>query len=114
MSFFDKIKDKFIPEPSNAPISTSPSGGIGNRRGTLGFEDDVSYLFPVRSAHPVVLGCASRRNRRYFDRFEPTLRNHVRSLEHLSMNINSEGYLVFILFIPILWLWLWVHAFAAR
>lgn len=41
MSFFEKIKDKLIPEPSAVPIPTSASGGIGNRRGTLGFEDDV-------------------------------------------------------------------------
>jgi len=44
MSFFEKIKDKLIPEPSGVPISASASGGIGNRRGTLDFEDDVSNL----------------------------------------------------------------------
>lgn len=68
MSFLDKIKDKFIPEPSNAPISTSASGGIGNRRGTLGFEDDVSYLFSVRCT-PYCIGL--RFATCYFDRFEP-------------------------------------------
>jgi hypothetical protein len=52
MSFFDKIKDKLIPEPSGVPISTSASGGIGSRRGALGFEDDVctfSFLGLLRS-----------------------------------------------------------------
>ena len=71
MSFFDKIKDKIVPEPSNAPISTTPSGGIGNRRGTLGFEDDVSCLCSVRLGHPIPLGCAVVRDVSYFDRFEP-------------------------------------------
>jgi hypothetical protein len=48
-SFFDKIKDKLTPEPSGAPLSTSASRGIGNRGGTLGFEDDnVSTLFPFK------------------------------------------------------------------
>jgi hypothetical protein len=42
MSFFDKIKDKLIPDASSAPISTSASGGIGGGRGAMGFEDDVS------------------------------------------------------------------------
>ena len=44
MSFLNKIKDKLVPEPSGVPLSTSASGGIGNRRGTLGFEDDVSSV----------------------------------------------------------------------
>ena len=46
MSFFDKIKDKLTPEPSGVPISTSASGGIGSRRGALGFEDDVCTFSP--------------------------------------------------------------------
>ena len=45
MSFFDKIKDKLTPEPSGVPIATSASGGIGSRRGALGFEDDVCTFF---------------------------------------------------------------------
>jgi hypothetical protein len=44
MSFFEKIKDKLIPEPSGVPMSASASGGIGSRRGALGFEDDVGNL----------------------------------------------------------------------
>jgi hypothetical protein len=44
MSFLDKIKDKLTPEQSSVPIATSASGGIGNRRGAMGFEDDVCTL----------------------------------------------------------------------
>ena len=44
MSFFNKIKEKLIPEPSSVPMSTSASGGIGSRHGALGFEDDVSSI----------------------------------------------------------------------
>lgn len=46
MSFLDKIKDRLTPEQSNAPIpiATSASGGIGSRRGAMGFEDDVRIL----------------------------------------------------------------------
>jgi hypothetical protein len=45
MSFFDKIKDKLVPEHPGVPLATSASGGIGNRRGAMGFEDDVrNYL----------------------------------------------------------------------
>ncbi|KAH9974837.1 hypothetical protein BJV74DRAFT_863305 [Russula compacta] len=51
MSFFDKIKDKLIPDPSNVPISTSASGGIGNRRGALGFEDDMIVSKPAIVFH---------------------------------------------------------------
>lgn len=42
------------------------------------------------------------------------LRNYVRSLERLPMNSTAEGSIVFIIFVPVLWvLWLWVPAFAA-
>ena len=59
MSFFEKIKDKLVPEPSGVPISASASGGIGNRRGTLGFEDDVgNFCSLVR-----VTSTVSRRKR---------------------------------------------------
>jgi len=51
MSFFDKIKDKLIPEPSNVPMSTSASGGIGNGRGALGFEDDMIVSKPAIICH---------------------------------------------------------------
>jgi hypothetical protein len=51
MSFFEKLKDKLIPEPSAAPIPTSASGGIGNRRGTLGFEDDMIVSKPAIICH---------------------------------------------------------------
>ncbi|KAI0249906.1 hypothetical protein BJV78DRAFT_1224187 [Lactifluus subvellereus] len=51
MSFFDKIKDKLTPDPSNAPIPTSASGGIGNRRGALGFEDDMIVSKPAIICH---------------------------------------------------------------
>ena len=44
MSFFNKIKEKLTPEPSGMPMSASASGGIGNSRGALGFEDDVSNI----------------------------------------------------------------------
>jgi hypothetical protein len=46
MSFFNKIKEKLIPEPSSLPMATSASGGgIGNGRGALDFEDNVSQHF---------------------------------------------------------------------
>ena len=48
MSFFDKIKDsvnRVMPDQHTAPMITSASGGIGNRRGALGFEDDVRFSF---------------------------------------------------------------------
>lgn len=56
MYLLDKIKEKLTPNPSNAPISTTASGGIGNRRGTLGFEDDVSiFCFFARRIMPALL-----------------------------------------------------------
>ncbi|KAH8979584.1 hypothetical protein EDB86DRAFT_2984228 [Lactarius hatsudake] len=51
MSFFDKIKDKLTPEPSGVPIATSASGGIGSRRGALGFEDDMIVSKPSIICH---------------------------------------------------------------
>ncbi|KAH9178386.1 hypothetical protein EDB89DRAFT_1930940 [Lactarius sanguifluus] len=51
MSFFDKIKDKLTPESSGVPISTSASGGIGSRRGALGFEDDMIVSKPSIICH---------------------------------------------------------------
>ncbi|KAN0120939.1 hypothetical protein V8E52_004208 [Russula decolorans] len=51
MSFFEKIKDKLIPEPSAVPISASASGGIGSRRGALGFEDDMIVSKPAIICH---------------------------------------------------------------
>jgi len=51
MSFLNKIKDKLVPEPSGVPLSTSASGGIGNRRGTLGFEDDMIVSKPAIICH---------------------------------------------------------------
>jgi len=109
MSFFDKIKDKLIPESSNMPMSTSASGGIGNGRGSLGFEDDVSPLF-----YHYYIGCASRPRCPIFDRTGTSLRKHVCSLEHLSMISTSEISIVLLVFILILWiLWLWVHTVAA-
>jgi hypothetical protein len=51
MSFFNKIKEKLIPEPSSVPMSTSASGGIGNRRGTLDFEDDMIVSKPAIICH---------------------------------------------------------------
>jgi hypothetical protein len=77
MSFFDKIKDKLIPEPSKVPMSTSASGGIGNRRGALGFEDDVGNLFALWFALLV-----SRRKRVALlsTALNPSLRNHVHLL----------------------------------
>lgn len=79
MSFLDKIKDKLTPEPSNASIPTSASGGIGNRRVALGFEDDVSTLFILR----LLIRRASRLPSASlcFSHFPTTLRNYVRSLE---------------------------------
>jgi hypothetical protein len=110
MSFFDKIKDKLIPDTSNVPISTSASGGIGNRRGTLDFEDDVSRL--IHFGTPCHNCCASASQpRAIFEHIETALRNHVRSLELLPMSTSSDNSIVFLLIIPILWvLWLWVHA----
>ncbi len=80
MSFFDKIKDKLTPEPSGVPISTSASGGIGSRRGALGFEDDVCifsllgssrvcYALPELSASLLYFRTLS--NRRYVTMFIP-------------------------------------------
>ncbi|KAA1467359.1 hypothetical protein DENSPDRAFT_832379 [Dentipellis sp. KUC8613] len=43
MSFLDKLKDgvtKVLPD-KGAPVSTSMSGGIGNGRGAVGFDDDM-------------------------------------------------------------------------
>jgi len=51
MSFLDKIKDKLIPASSTSPIPTSAPGGIGNRRGTLGFEDDMIVSKPAIICH---------------------------------------------------------------
>ncbi|KAF8274782.1 hypothetical protein EI94DRAFT_1713038 [Lactarius quietus] len=51
MSFLDKIKDKLTPEPAGVPIATSASGGIGNRRGALGFEDDMIVSKPAIICH---------------------------------------------------------------
>lgn len=51
MSFFDKIKDKLTPEPSGVPIPASVSGGIGSRRGALGFEDDMIISKPSIICH---------------------------------------------------------------
>lgn len=47
MSFLDKIKDKLTPEQSSVPIATSATGGIGNRRGAMGFEDDMIVSKPA-------------------------------------------------------------------
>ncbi|KAI9512961.1 hypothetical protein F5148DRAFT_1159530 [Russula earlei] len=51
MSFFDKIRDKLIPDASNMPMSTSASGGIGNGRGALGFEDEMIVSKPAIICH---------------------------------------------------------------
>ncbi|KAI0261546.1 hypothetical protein BC834DRAFT_468820 [Gloeopeniophorella convolvens] len=51
MSFLDKIKDKMSSDHSNAPISTSMSGGIGSRRGAMGFEDDMIVSKPAIIFH---------------------------------------------------------------
>ncbi|KAI0297264.1 hypothetical protein B0F90DRAFT_1740615 [Multifurca ochricompacta] len=51
MSFLDKLKDKLTPDPSNVLISTSASGGIGSRRGALGFEDDMIVSKPAIICH---------------------------------------------------------------
>jgi hypothetical protein len=51
MSFLDKIKDKLTPEQSSVPIATSASGGIGNRRGAMGFEDDMIVSKPAIICH---------------------------------------------------------------
>ena len=57
MSFFEKIKDKLVPESSGVPISTSASGGIGNRRGALGFEDDVGNFYSLVRVTTIVSRC---------------------------------------------------------
>ena len=78
MSFFEKIKDKLIPEPSAVPISASASGGIGSRRGALGFEDDVGNIYSLVRVTTVV----SRRKRvaLFSTTLTPPLRNHVHLL----------------------------------
>jgi hypothetical protein len=80
-SLFDKIKDKLTPEPSGAPLSTSASRGIGNMRGTLGFEDDnVSTLFPFK-VFASRCDFAKRVALSILVRFRTTLRNYACSLE---------------------------------
>lgn len=53
MSFLDKLKDgvsRVLPDKnSSQPMSTSVSGGIGNGRGAMGFEDDVRATFSCSS-----------------------------------------------------------------
>lgn len=78
MSLFEKIKDKLIPEPSAMPIPTSASGGVGNRRGALGFEDDVSNFCSLVHITTVVSRLQARCH--IFVRSEPPLRNHVHLL----------------------------------
>jgi hypothetical protein len=60
MSFLNKIKDRLVREPSGMPLSMSASGGIGNRCGTLGFEDDLSSVSRIalqyRVASAFILG----------------------------------------------------------
>ncbi|KAI0292154.1 hypothetical protein BC826DRAFT_1020304 [Russula brevipes] len=51
MYLLDKIKERLTPDTSNAPIATTASGGIGNRRGTLGFEDDMIVSKPAIVCH---------------------------------------------------------------
>ncbi|KAI0315556.1 hypothetical protein OF83DRAFT_1131558 [Amylostereum chailletii] len=55
MSFLDRLKDgvsRVIPDKhSSTPVSTSVSGGIGNGRGAMGFEDDMIVSKPAIVFH---------------------------------------------------------------
>ncbi|KAI0033100.1 hypothetical protein K488DRAFT_78101 [Vararia minispora EC-137] len=54
MSFFDRIKEgvsRVVPDSKGGAISTSSTGGIGNGRGAVGFEDDMIVSKPIIVCH---------------------------------------------------------------